>query len=153
LCRRQSAFRLARRTAAIADGSILAVTTFSGLITLRLLSGAEYLHAFQTSQLQSLARLFISARGLGFDVGFVFLGLGSTVFAFLLFKSRYVPRALASWGIFSSLALAIGSLARILSPWFASNASMAFMVPMFFYEVPLGLWFLIKVIQTRTANS
>ena len=62
----------------IADGAILAVTTFSGLITLRLLSGVDYLRAFDANQLQSLARLFVSARGLGFDVGFVFLGLGST---------------------------------------------------------------------------
>ena len=131
----------------IADGAILAVTTFNGLITLHLLSGVGYLHAFDASQLQSLARLFVSARGVGFDVGFVFLGLGSTVFAYLLFKSRYVPRALAGWGIFSSLALAIGSLAVILFPWFAANASMIYMVPMFFYEVPLGLWFLIKGVR------
>ena len=137
----------------IADGTILAVTTINGLITLRLLSGAQYLHTFETDQLQSLARLFISARGLGFDVGFVFLGLGSTVFAFLLFKSRYVPRALAGWGIFSSLALAIGPLAVILSPWFEANASMTYMVPMFFYEVPLGLWFLIKGVQAPTAKG
>lgn len=136
----------------IADGSILAVTTFNGLITLRLLSGVAYLHAFDADQLQSLARLFISARGLGFDVGFVFLGLGSTVFAFLLFKSRYVPRALAGWGIFASLALAFGSLAVILFPWFAANASMTYMVPMFFYEVPLGLWFLIKGVQAPTGR-
>ena len=137
----------------IADGSILAVTTFSGLITLRLLSGVDYLQAFDTSQLQSLARLFVSARGLGFDVGFVFLGLGSTVFAYLLFKSGYVPRALAGWGIFSSLALAIGSLAMILFPAFPANASMIYMIPMFFYEVPLGLWFLIKGVNAPTPKA
>jgi hypothetical protein len=137
----------------IADGTILAVTTFNGLITLRLLSGVDYLHAFDANQLQSLARLFISARGVGFDIGFVFLGLGSTVFAYLLFKSRYVPRALAGWGIFSSLALAIGSLAMILFPWFEANVSMAYMVPMFFYEVPLGLWFLIKGVKAPTGKG
>lgn len=137
----------------IADGTILAVTTFNGLITLRLLSGVDYLHAFDANQLQSLARLFIGARGIGFDIGFVFLGLGSTVFAYLLFKSRYVPRALAGWGIFSSLTLAIGSLAMILFPWFAANASMTYMIPMFFYEVPLGLWFLVKGVRAPTAKG
>jgi hypothetical protein len=133
----------------IADGTILAVTTLNGLITLRLLSGVDYLHAFETSQLQSLARLFMSARGVGFDVGFVFLGLGSTVFAYLLFKSRYVPRALAGWGVFSSLALAlaVGSLAMILFPWFAANSSMTYMVPMFFHEVPLACGFWLRVLR------
>lgn len=128
----------------VADGAILAVTAFSGLVTLKLLSGADYLQALPVNQLQALARLFISARGSGFYVGFVFLGLGSSLFAYLLFTSRYVPRMLAGWGVFASLTLAIGSLAVILSPWFAANAAMIYMVPMFFYEVPLGLWFLIK---------
>jgi hypothetical protein len=27
----------------------------------------------------------------------VFLGLGSTVFSYLLFRSRYVPRSLSGW--------------------------------------------------------
>jgi hypothetical protein len=131
----------------IADAAILAVTTVSGLVTLRLLSGADYLQGFAPAQLESLARLFISARGLGFGVGFVFLGLGSAVFAYVLFKSRYVPRALAGWGIFASLLLGLGALAEMLSPWFSAHVSMLYMVPMFFYEVPLGLWFLIKGVE------
>lgn len=132
----------------IADAAILAVVTLNGLITLRLLSGVGYLHVFEQNQLQVLARLYLSARGLGFYIGFVFLGLGSAVFAYVLFKSRYVPRALPAWGMFSSLLLALGSLTVILSPWFEANASTAYMVPMFFYEVPLGLWFLVKGVRT-----
>jgi hypothetical protein len=131
----------------VADGAILAGITLNGLITLRLLSGVDYLQAFDTYQLQSLARLYISVRGLGFYIGFVFLGCGSAVFAYLLLRSRYVPAVLPVWGIFSSLLLAIGSLAVILSPWFAANASLVYMIPMFFYEVPLGLWFLIKGVR------
>ena len=58
----------------IADATVLVVTTFDALMSLRLLSGADYLSAFQTNELQGLARLFVSARGFGFGVGFVFLG-------------------------------------------------------------------------------
>lgn len=137
----------------VADGAILAITTFSALLTLRLLSGVDYLQAFDASQLQSLARLSVSARGAGFFVAFVFLGLGSAVFAYLLFKSRYVPRVLAGWGVFASLVLALGSLAVILSRWFATNASMIYMLPMFFYEVPLGLWFLIRGVEVPPVEA
>jgi hypothetical protein len=49
-----------------------------------------------------------------------------------------------------ALLLALGSLAVLLFPWFEANASLAYMVPMFFYEVPLGLWFLIKGVRTPT---
>ena len=128
----------------IADAAILAVTTVSGLVTLRLLSGADYLQAFNGEQLQGLARLFIGIRGLGFGVGFVFLGLGSAVLAYVLYRSRYVPRALAGWGIGASLLLALGSLAEMLSPWFSANVGILYMMPMFFYEVPLGAWFLLR---------
>jgi hypothetical protein len=134
----------------VADAAILAVVTLNGVMSLRLLNGVGYVQVFEQSQLQALARLSLSARGLGFYIGFVFLGLGSAVFAYLLFKSRYVPRALPAWGMFSSLLLALGSLAVILFPWFEANASMAYMVPMFFYEVPLGLWFLVKGVRTPT---
>jgi hypothetical protein len=137
----------------VADGAILAVTTFAGLITLRLLSGAAYLHSIPVDQLESLARVATSARGLAFYVGFVFLGLGSTIFAYLLFKSRYVPRILAGWGIFASILLAGGSLGVILSSWFADHLSMAFMVPMFFYEVPLGVWLLTKGVRLPPAAA
>jgi hypothetical protein len=137
----------------VADGAILAVTTFSALLTLRLLSGIDYLQSFDDSQLQSLARLSISARGSGFYVAFVFLGLGSAVFAYLLFKSRYVPRVLAGWGVFASLVVMLGSLGVILSSTFAANASMIYMLPMFFYEVPLGLWFLIRGVDVPRVET
>ena len=137
----------------VADGAILAGITLNGLITLRFLSGVDYLQAFDASQLQGLARLYISARGLGFYIGFVFLGCGSAIFAYLLWRSRYVPAVLPAWGIFASLLLAVGSLAVILSPWFAANASMAYMIPMFFYEVPLGLWFLLKGVRVDARPS
>jgi len=46
----------------------------------------------------------------------VFLRLGSTVFSYLWFKSRYIPRALAALGIFSSLVLALVTLAIMVFP-------------------------------------
>lgn len=137
----------------VTDGAILAITTFSALLTLRLLSGVDYLQAFSDSQLQSLSRLSISARGSGFYVAFVFLGFGSAVFAYLLFRSRYVPRVLAGWGVFASVVLALGSLAVILSSTFAANASMIYMLPMFFYEVPLGLWFVIRGVEVPRIDT
>ncbi|MGO9948066.1 MAG: hypothetical protein ACLPWG_14580 [Steroidobacteraceae bacterium] len=50
----------------------------------------------------------------------------------------------------------VNNLPRFYSPpvclrGIAANASMTYMVPMFFYEVPLGLWFLVKGVQAPTA--
>ena len=65
-------------------------------------------------------------------------------FSYLWLRSRYIPRALAVWGIFASLALAFVELAILLFPGLAAGVGMAFMAPMGIYEVGLGLWLLIK---------
>jgi Domain of unknown function (DUF4386) len=62
-------------------------------------------------RLQALARLFTSLQGAGYLVGLVFFGLGPTVFAYLWLKSRYIPRALAALGVFSSLLVVVVTLA------------------------------------------
>jgi hypothetical protein len=131
----------------LAGCCILAVALLSDFVTLRLLSGVDYLNAFSTSQLQSLARLFISVHSAGFQIGFVFLGLGSTAFSYLWLKAGYIPRVLAAWGIFSSLALAIGTLIFMVFPDLEAPTMLAHMVPMFFYEVGLGLWLIFKGIE------
>jgi len=133
----------------VADAAILATATLCGVVALRLVSGAEYLEGMDLKELAGLARLAIGIRGAGLYAGFVFLGAGSTVFAFLLLKSRLVPRLLPAWGMLASPLLALGSLGTLLSPWFAANLSMLAMLPMFFYEVPLGLWFVVKGVQEQ----
>ena len=57
----------------------------------------------QPKQLQALAQLFLAVEDDGYRIGGVFFGLASIVFAYLWFKSRYVPRILAALGIFASL--------------------------------------------------
>lgn len=100
----------------LAECAILALITLNDFAALRLLSGADYLRAFDTQQLQALARLFIGLQADGFRIGGLFLGLGSTVFGYLWFKSRYIPRGLAAWGIFSSLVVAIAIWRSWCSP-------------------------------------
>src|SRR2546428_4238466 len=91
----------------LAECAIFALITLNDFVTLRLLSGADSLRAFETKQLQALAYTFVGVHDAGYLIGMVFFGLGSTVFGYLWFKSRYIPRALAAWGIFSSLVVAI----------------------------------------------
>ena len=136
----------------LADCSILAVNMLNDFVVLRLLSGADYLRAFDTKQLQALARLFIGVEAAGFQIGFVFLGLGSTLFSYLWVKSRYIPRALAAWGIFSSLVLAIVTLAVMVFPALGT-LGMTYMAPMFFYEVALGLWLLVKGLRAPIVDK
>jgi hypothetical protein len=69
---------------------------------LRLVTGAEYLRVFEAEPLQAWARLNLGARFDQYYVGLLFGALASTVCGYLWFKSRYIPRALAAFGVISS---------------------------------------------------
>lgn len=72
-----------------------------------------------------------------------FFAVGSTLFAWLLLRGRMIPIALGWIGVFASVLLVIclplqlvGLLHGPLVQWI--------WLPMFVFEVPLALWFLIK---------
>ena len=130
----------------LSELAVLCIATVNSLVVLRLLSGAAYLKTFEPNQLRSLGMLAYDTQGQGMIIGFILLGFGSAVFAWLLLRSRYVPKAFAVLGIFSSLLLALGSLAIIAFPGLGV-IGMSYMMPMGLYEVGLGFWLLIKGIK------
>jgi Domain of unknown function (DUF4386) len=132
----------------VVESSILGGIVVCDFAVLKVLSGAQYLHAFDVRQLQAFARLLISVEAAGFQLGFVFLGLGSALFSYLWLQSGYIPRAIAGWGIFSSLVLALVTLAILLFPPLGVMG-LTYMAPMFFYEVGIGIWLLMKGISIR----
>jgi hypothetical protein len=121
------------------------VTELDSLGALRLLGNAAYLPVFQADQLQTLARLHIAASFDAYYVGLPFWGLASTACAYLWFKSGYIPRALAAFGVISSAWCVICAFAFIVYPHFdATVNSYLFDVPMTMFELALGLWLLFK---------
>jgi hypothetical protein len=117
------------------------VNLFSAL---RLLNGPDYLRAFGADELHALVRLYLS----GFDayyVGLLFYGLASTLCAYLWFRSRYIPRVLAAWGVISSLwcaactfvFLIFPDLTRVINLWWFDS-------PMGLFEMATSFWLLFK---------
>ena len=123
-----------------------------GVAALSLLARGEYTQGFQDPQLFALVGLALRAQGAGLTLGFIPLGLGSAVFAYLLLRSRYVPRALAAWGILASVLLTTYSVGVVLSPTTTDYFYVA-MIPMFLYEVGLGSWLLIKGVDVQRSAA
>jgi hypothetical protein len=98
------------------ETAILVVVTLSDFDVLRILSGADYLRAFEANQLQALARLSLGAHGAAYNVGLVFAGLRSTAFCDLWFRSRFIPRALAAWGVCASLLMGASAFSWLSFP-------------------------------------
>ncbi len=122
-----------------------AVGALNSLGALRLLGDAAYLPVFGADQLQTLARLQLTAGYDAYYVGLPFWGLASTVCGFLWFKSRYIPRALAACGAISSAWCVICVFAFIVFPYFDETVNAYwFDSPMVIFEMVLGLWLLFK---------
>ena len=127
------------------ETAILVVATLGDFDALRVLSGADYLRAFDADRLQALASLSMGAHGAAYHVGLVFSGLRSTVFCYLWYRSGFIPKILAGWGVFSSLLLAASSYAFIVFPELAKTVTVAvYGGPIFIFEATMGFWLLIK---------
>lgn len=124
------------------------VMTLNLFDALRLLRGADYLRAFEAERLQALARLYLGTRFDYYYVGLLFGALASTVCSYLWFKSRYIPRALAAFGVISS-AFCVGctfvfyifpNFDKIVNLWWFDS-------PMGIFEIVLSFWLLVKGIR------
>jgi len=110
------------------------VTQLNLFAALRIMSGVRYLQGFEPARLQALAALQLASGQDAYYLGLGFYGLGSAVFSYLWFKSRYVPRTLAVWGLLSSLFEGFCGFAYLVFPRFGTIVSVNY------YELPIGLF-------------
>jgi hypothetical protein len=139
--------RLALLAAAwgLIETTILVVVTLNDLDVLRILGGANYLQAFQLSQLQALAKLSVSAHDTTYNVALIFAGLRSTTFCYLWFRSGYIPRALAAWGVLASFLMGAFAFSFIIFPELAKVVPVEiYGGPIFVFELTMGFWLLFK---------
>ena len=131
------------------ETAILVVVTLNDLDVLRILSGAGYLQAFGVNQLQALARLSISAHDTTYNTGLIFAGLRSTAFCYLWFRSGFIPRALAAWGVFASFLMGAFAFSFIIFPGLRKLVPVeVYGGPIFVFELIMGLWLLLKRLRT-----
>jgi hypothetical protein len=119
---------------------ILAMVLINFVIALQLLSGADYLSAFETDQLHAQAMLFLNAFDYGWSIGLAIFGLHLLLLGYLVFKSSYVPKLLGILLIIAGLGYFIDSFGKLLSPNYDANIAMF----TFIGEVLLIFWLLIK---------
>ena len=115
------------------------------LSALRLLSNANYLQVFEPDRLQALAKLHLGANFDDYYVGLPFFGLAATICAYLWFKSNYIPRGLALFGIVSSAWCVICAFVFLIFPRFNKIVNdWWFDFPMALFELVLSFWLLFK---------
>src|SRR5713101_6300703 len=128
------------------------LATLNLFTALRLLSGADHSRARGLDQVSALARLYLS----GFDayyVGLLFWALGATIGSYLWFKSKYIPRALAAFGVISSAWCAACTFVLFIFPGFRSVVNWWWYdSPMGVFELALSFWLLFKGLRPSVAE-
>ncbi|MGD0786653.1 MAG: DUF4386 domain-containing protein [Terracidiphilus sp.] len=119
---------------------------------LRLIHGADSLQAFGPERLQAVASFYLHRCFDYYYVGLLFWGLASTVCACLWFKSRYIPRALAAFGVVSSAFAVACTFVFIMFPRFDTIVGLGwFDTPMGLFDIALSFWLVFKGLKPPEA--
>jgi hypothetical protein len=127
-------------------------TVFFSFMVLLLLQGKGNSTVLGTEQLQALIGLFLNMRTAGLDIVLIFVGLGGTVFCYLFFKSKYVPRLLAAWGIFTYLSMLMLSFVSILLPNHPAMIETVLYALGTLFELMFGFWLLFKGVNVQQGD-
>lgn len=121
---------------------------------LRLLNNADNLRVLEADRLQALVRLNLGAGFDAYYVGLLFWGLASTVCSYLWFKSKYIPRALAAFGVISSAWCAMSTFIFIIFPNFGRAVNLYSLdAPMGIFEIATSLWLLFKGLRPAVTGG
>jgi Domain of unknown function (DUF4386) len=101
--------------------AVLAVNSLTHFAPLVLLGGPQYLSAFETSQLQALARISLRMHSAGYTISGVFFGIYCLLIGYLIFRSDFLPRVLGVLLAIGGLSYLIDSFVVLLSPQLAAR--------------------------------
>lgn len=103
--------------------------------------------AFSPDQLHALAGRLLDVQTASLDVVLLFIGVGGTLFCYLLFRSSMIPRPLAGWGIFTYLSMLVLALISVLIPDHPSILETILYSAGGAFELIFGLWLVVKSVE------
>ncbi|NCF67575.1 MAG: DUF4386 family protein [Chloroflexi bacterium] len=126
--------------------TIRQISAFSLLYT-----GQEYVKAGtpDSSYFQTLGSLFYELMHFTLDVQMVFYCVGGFLFYFLFFRSKYIPRVLALWGL---IAVSLGFIGELFA-LFGYDVPLYVFLPILPFELAIGVWLMVKGFTAQEAKS
>ena len=149
-------FKVVNRRLALLDVFFILVATAieaAGLVNqfapLVLLGSGPYASALPAAQLQALAYLPTVLSGIHYSIHTVFFGFDIILMAYLVLRSRFLPRGIALLLAIDGVAYLVYSFAAMLAPGFASNLVPWIQLPALFGEGSLCLWLLVAGVNVE----
>ena len=114
-----------------------------------LASNIAYSDAANNVQQIMLTRLQATSDYTSFHLGLVISSFGNAVFFYLFYRSGFIPRIIAGWGIFASLFVSFAIVARDFIPALASNGvTVAFMLSNLIALISTALYLVIRGVRS-----
>src|ERR687886_77196 len=142
--------KVVNRKLALLDACFILVATAieaAGLLNqfapLALLGSGPYASALPSAQLQALAYLPLDVSGIGYSIHTVFFAFDIMCMAYLVLRSRFVPRAIGVLLAIDGLAYLVYSFTNLLAPGFAAQLVPWIQMPALIGEGSLCLWLLV----------
>jgi hypothetical protein len=143
-------FRVVNARLALLDACFILVATAieaAGLLNqfapLALLGSGPYASALPSAQLQALAYLPLDVSGIGYSIHTVFFAFDILCMAYLVLRSRFVPRAIGVLLAIDGLAYLGYSFTNVIVPAFAAQLVPWIQLPAPIAEGALCLWLLV----------
>jgi len=146
VCLAGAAFGLA----GVAVGAAISLNYLAPVLLLR---DGQPLSAFETSQLQEQALVFVRLYREGYRIGMVFFGVQIVTIGSLIVRSILVPRLLGVMLVIGGSGYVVGAFANFLSLPFAPQLSQFVLVAAFIGEGSLTLWLLMRGIDVRQMDK
>jgi len=102
---------------------------------------------------QALADLMGSIAGVTENLGGISFGIGSLLFFYLFFKSRYIPRGLGSLGVFASVIWTGLYFANLVFPERHTLFQYICLPPMALADVLTGFYLMLFAIKTEISGN
>src|SRR3982074_2328999 len=149
-------FKVVNRRLALRDVSFTLVATAieaAGLVNqfapLVLLGSGPYASALPAAQLQALAYMPSALASVDYNIHTVFFGFDILLMAYLVLRSRFLPRAIAILLAIDGVAYLVYSFTAMLAPGFASQLVPWIQLPALFGEGSLCLWLLVAGVNVE----
>ncbi|MGQ8337043.1 DUF4386 domain-containing protein [Sunxiuqinia sp. A32] len=138
----------------LAEATLAAVAVLIPFIALQFINNDLYPTGLPPEQLQFPIGLLLNSHKAIMAVPMVFLGLDMILFCYLFFKSNFVPRIIAGFGILSFALIFVHALMYILMPELAAMQlnQFIFWTPSGIFEIAIGIWLLAKGINMPDAQ-
>src|SRR5258708_17210519 len=121
-----------------------------GFLRLHLYTSYQSLGVLETDQSEALVDLTRTAGFAVYNISAIFFSIGSILFFYLFFKSRYIPRILSVFGVFASVVVTGMCFASLILPEYAATLQYGW-APLALAQVTTSFWLMFKAVHVLHA--